>query len=211
MRLFRLTCLGAFFHVLLLITVLMQMYFDLRNEAMATCVVFFVANGGLAWWSVSRGIETYGIGYAMASFLSLMLGYLLLYRALDRLDYMTFTNQPIGGDDDDGGEDLEIGPTEETDAPAEEPEEGEEPEEQEETGDEEAPDKIEIYPEHDPEPAPVSESEPESAPEPEPEPEPEEIETTAPAEEPPQQDSPAPVLEESESENEKPSGTSPKS
>ncbi|HEX5138528.1 MAG TPA: exopolysaccharide Pel transporter PelG [Planctomycetota bacterium] len=95
-RLFRLTCLGAGFHVLLLICILMQMYFDLRAHALATSATFLVLNGVLAWWSVNRGIETYGVGYALASFLTLLLGFVLLHRAMDRLDYHTFTSQPIG-------------------------------------------------------------------------------------------------------------------
>ncbi len=95
-RLFRLTCLGAGFHVLLLICILMQMYFDLRAQALATSAAFLVLNGVLAWWSVSRGIETYGVGYAVASFLTLLLGFVLLHRSLERLDYHTFTSQPIG-------------------------------------------------------------------------------------------------------------------
>ncbi len=95
-RLFRLTCLGAGFHVLLLICILMQMYFDLRAQALATSAAFLVLNGALAWWSVNRGIETYGVGYAVASFLSLLLGFVLLHRSIERLDYHTFTSQPIG-------------------------------------------------------------------------------------------------------------------
>jgi uncharacterized membrane protein len=74
-RIFRLTAAGAFFHVMLLLTMLMQLYFDLRKQALATAVVFFALNGGLAWWSVDRGVETYGVGYAVASFLTLLLGY----------------------------------------------------------------------------------------------------------------------------------------
>jgi len=99
-RLFRLTCLGAGFHVLLLICILMQMYFDLRRQALATSVAFLLLNAILAWWSVSRGIETYGIGYAMASFLTLLLGFVLLHRAIERLDYHTFTSQPIGSQEE---------------------------------------------------------------------------------------------------------------
>ncbi|NJN82351.1 MAG: exopolysaccharide Pel transporter PelG [Caldilineaceae bacterium] len=94
-RLFRLTCLGAFFHVMLLLTLLMQLYFDLRRQAMATSLVFFLLNGGLAWWSLSRGFQTFGVGYAIAGFLSLLFGYALLHRSLERLDYLTFTSQPI--------------------------------------------------------------------------------------------------------------------
>jgi uncharacterized membrane protein len=97
-RIFRLTCLGAFFHVMLLLTILMQMYFDLRAQAMGTSLVFLLLNAGMAWWSVEMGEETYGIGYCAASFLALLLGYSLLHRSLERLDYLTFTGQPI----DDG-------------------------------------------------------------------------------------------------------------
>ena len=99
-RIFRLTALGAMFHVLLLLTMLMQLYFDLRGQALATSIVFFVLNGGLAWWSVDRGVGSYGIGYAIASFLSLLLAYTLLHRSLERLDHLTFTNQRIAGDDE---------------------------------------------------------------------------------------------------------------
>ncbi|MEM8882738.1 MAG: exopolysaccharide Pel transporter PelG [Planctomycetota bacterium] len=97
-RVFRLAALGAFFHVMLLLTILMQMYFDLRAQAAGTSLVFLLLNGGLAWWSVERGEATWGVGYCAAAFLSLLLGYSLLHRSLERLDYLTFTGQPI----DDG-------------------------------------------------------------------------------------------------------------
>ena len=103
-RIFRLTCLGAFFHVMLLITILMQMYFDLRKQAMGTSLFFLLLNGGMAWWSVNSGEATYGVGYAAASFVSLLLGYSLLHRSLERLDYLTFTAQPI----DDGASPLDM-------------------------------------------------------------------------------------------------------
>ncbi|MGQ0613477.1 MAG: exopolysaccharide Pel transporter PelG [Planctomycetaceae bacterium] len=99
-RIFRLTCFGAFFHVLLLICVLMQLYFDLKAQALATSVFFFFVNGALAFWSAGEGLPTYGIGYCVSSFLSLLLGYTLLHNSLEKLDFLTFTNQPIGGDPD---------------------------------------------------------------------------------------------------------------
>jgi len=92
-RLFRLACLGAFFHILLLITILIQLYFDLRKEALISTVTFLVLNGALAYWSVNRGFDTYGLGYAIAAFVSSALAYVLLERALRWLDYLTFTNQ----------------------------------------------------------------------------------------------------------------------
>ncbi|MHC4341633.1 MAG: exopolysaccharide Pel transporter PelG [Planctomycetota bacterium] len=122
-RIFRLTAAGAFFHVMLLLTMLMQLYFDLRKQALATAVVFFALNGGLAWWSVDRGVETYGIGYAVASFLTLLLGYTLLHRSLEHLDHLTFTSQEIGDQPDDAKTMAEKTPDDaaksETPAPAE--------------------------------------------------------------------------------------------
>jgi uncharacterized membrane protein len=97
-RIFRLTALGALFHVLMLITILMQLYFDLRNQAFISSVVFLVLNASLAAWSVGEGIHSYGVGYAAASLLSLLLAYTLLTRSLEKLDFYTFTNQPIGED-----------------------------------------------------------------------------------------------------------------
>jgi len=98
-RIFRLTSLGAFFHVLLLITILMQMYFDFRKQALATAATFFALNAILAHWSVGAGVATYGVGYAVASFFTLLLGYTLLHNGLEKLDFLTFTNQPIGGEE----------------------------------------------------------------------------------------------------------------
>jgi uncharacterized membrane protein len=100
-RIFRAVCLGAFFHVMLLITVLMQLYFDLQKQALLTSVLFLVSNGALATWSVSRGINTYGFGYAIASLITLVGGYAMLVQSLKHLDYLTFTGQPIGAEADE--------------------------------------------------------------------------------------------------------------
>jgi uncharacterized membrane protein len=94
-RIFRAVCLGAFFHVMLLITILMQLYFDLRKQALITAIIFTLLNAGFAVWSVKNGINTYGFGYAAASMISLLVGYSLLAKSIEYLDYYTFTNQPI--------------------------------------------------------------------------------------------------------------------
>jgi uncharacterized membrane protein len=163
-RMLRLTTLGAFFHVLLLLTILMQLYFDLRTQALATSLVFLIVNGGLAWWSVERGVATFGIGYAIASFLSLLLGTILLTRSLERLDYLTFTSQKIG-DQPEVPEELlvmERGTGEEEEEESEPPPQPEPaPEPEPESQPDPPPEKVVIYPEHE---------ETETAREPEPEP-----------------------------------------
>ncbi|MHC4470015.1 MAG: exopolysaccharide Pel transporter PelG [Planctomycetota bacterium] len=94
-RIFRAVCVGAFFHVMLLVTILMQLYFDLRRQALVTSVLFLCLNASLAFWSVAAGISTYGFGYAIAALVSLLIGYTQLTKALDNLDYYVFTSQPI--------------------------------------------------------------------------------------------------------------------
>jgi polysaccharide biosynthesis protein PelG len=97
-RIFRVVCLAAFFHVMLLITVLMQLYFDLRRQALMTSLLFFTLNTVLAIWSVQAGLETYGFGAAIAGLISLIAGYAMLVSALKYLDFYTFTGQPITDD-----------------------------------------------------------------------------------------------------------------
>lgn len=98
-RVFRAACLGAFFHVLLLIVLLVQLYFDFRVAAFLTCLMFLVLNGSLGLWSISGGISTYGVGYALAALFSLAIGYVLLTKKIDRLNFMTFTGQPLSESD----------------------------------------------------------------------------------------------------------------
>ncbi len=92
-RVFRLACLGAFFHILLLITILIQLYFDLRKQALASAFVFLVANATLTWWTLQLGFRAYGVGYALASLIAVVVAFALLDRALKWLDYLTFSKQ----------------------------------------------------------------------------------------------------------------------
>lgn len=92
-RLFRLTSLGAFFHVLLLITILVQLYFDLRVAAFMSATVFLVSNAGLTLWSQALGFDYYGLGYASAALVSVVTAYALLDRGLRWLEYETFASQ----------------------------------------------------------------------------------------------------------------------
>ncbi|MBL8896161.1 MAG: exopolysaccharide Pel transporter PelG [Planctomycetes bacterium] len=92
---FRAACLASLFHVLLLIVLLIQMYFDFQREAALTTLVFFLTNFAGALWSVEAGVWSYGIGYALSSLVTLLVGYGLLKRGLDQLEYLTFTSQPI--------------------------------------------------------------------------------------------------------------------
>ena len=92
-RTFRLCCLGSFFHVLLLILILVQSYFDLRKETCYTALTFLVTNAGLTLWSIHHGFDYYGAGYAIAALISCGVAFGLLDGALRWLDYETFVSQ----------------------------------------------------------------------------------------------------------------------
>jgi uncharacterized membrane protein len=89
---FRACCLGSFFHVILLVTVLVMLYFDLRSSTVAVTFVFLAANLGLAFWDLERGPSAYGTGYAIAALLSLGTGYFLLARRSKVLEFLAFAN-----------------------------------------------------------------------------------------------------------------------
>jgi len=89
---YRACCLGAFFHVVLLVMLLIMLYFDLRGCALATASMFFACNLGLAFVDLAHGPEAYGTGYAVSAFLSLILGYFLLSRRIRVLEFLAFTN-----------------------------------------------------------------------------------------------------------------------
>jgi uncharacterized membrane protein len=90
-RVFRFACLGAFFQVLFLITLLVQLYFDLRREAAISSAVYLLLNTVLAMWSVQAGIATYGMGNGIAALAALIVAFALLSRAIRLLNYLTFT------------------------------------------------------------------------------------------------------------------------
>lgn len=92
-RVFRLVCIGAFCHVLLLITVLVLLYFDRCRAALRACAVFLAANALLAWASVVGGPATYGAGFALAALAGLLVALVELRGTFLRLEYLTFVRE----------------------------------------------------------------------------------------------------------------------
>ena len=74
---------------------IVQLYFDRRTVALITSAVFLALNLGLSFWNVGEGPRASGTGYTIAAFLSLVVGYLLLARDVKRIEYLTFTSQPV--------------------------------------------------------------------------------------------------------------------
>ena len=89
-QVFRVACLGAFFHVGFLITTLLLLYFDLQKEALRSSVLFLLLNAGLTYVSVQIGFAAYGTGYTLAALISLVVAFAQLTRQLAALEYETF-------------------------------------------------------------------------------------------------------------------------
>jgi polysaccharide biosynthesis protein PelG len=92
---FRFGVLGALFHTLLLFTLVLISYFDLRRLLLWTTLLFFVLNAGLTVAFVPFGPAFAGYGYFIASLVSLVAAYGALAWCLKRLPYLTFiANNP---------------------------------------------------------------------------------------------------------------------
>ena len=86
---------GALFHMLLISTLTVLAYFDLRQELIWVSATFLGLNASLTAGSVWLGAEFHGYGYGLAALLSFALAYHLAASRVNRLPYLTFiANNP---------------------------------------------------------------------------------------------------------------------
>lgn len=95
MGVFRIAILGAFMQVGGIMILNVLFYFDAQLEACILTGTFLLMNAGLTAWSLHLGLPAYGFGYAVAGFVTLVLGFFLLDYRLRNLSYWTFMRQPI--------------------------------------------------------------------------------------------------------------------
>jgi polysaccharide biosynthesis protein PelG len=87
---FRFGALGAFFHTLLLFTMIVIAYFDLRRILLGVTCLFFVSNAVLTLAFIPLGAPWTGYGYFLASLLTFVAACLAGIWCIKRLPYMTF-------------------------------------------------------------------------------------------------------------------------
>lgn len=87
---FRIGCVGAFFHALMLFLTTIQSYFDCRKAIMWVWLYFFGANTLFTLISLQLGQEYYGMGYLLAAMTSFGLSAILLFYHLRNLPYHAF-------------------------------------------------------------------------------------------------------------------------
>lgn len=87
--------LGAFPQVILLCLMVTLFYFQFYQEAAWTAGWTLVGCLGVSWWTLQVGEATYGLGLLAGCLVGTVLGFWFLFDRLQRLEYLTFTSQPM--------------------------------------------------------------------------------------------------------------------
>jgi uncharacterized membrane protein len=87
--------LGTYFHVFLLLSLIMLLYFDRRKAALAAALVFLLTNTLFTLYVVRFAPYLMGVGYAASAFLSSIFALVLLRRNVKSIEFLTFVEQPL--------------------------------------------------------------------------------------------------------------------
>lgn len=92
---FQLTLIGVFMLVLFLALLTVLFYLNRLRDALICSAIFAITNMGLTTLSLLSDERWYGLGFTAAACFSSLIAAKLATRALHRLEYETFTSQPI--------------------------------------------------------------------------------------------------------------------
>lgn len=95
MGILRISILGAFLHMGLLMVLTIVFYFDFQKEAFIMVFLFLVTNATFTLATLRIGYQAFGFGYATASFVTVLVSFLILNGKLKNLDYWILMKQPI--------------------------------------------------------------------------------------------------------------------
>jgi len=87
---FRFGVLGAYFLMIIQFLSIFLAYFDLRKELLVVNLALLVSSAVFTYLSLGLGHAYYGSGFAVATVLTLLVAYFLIYRNVPRLPYLTF-------------------------------------------------------------------------------------------------------------------------
>ncbi|MBT5855703.1 exopolysaccharide Pel transporter PelG [bacterium] len=91
----RIDILACFLQVLFQMVVIFLLYFEFRRAVLTLVSIFTLLNLGGSILTLYIGLPAFGYGYFFASFISLLLGILILNHRLNRLEYTTFMKQKM--------------------------------------------------------------------------------------------------------------------
>lgn len=94
---FRYGVAGSLFLSFSLFSIVILMYLDRQREILACVATLLFLNTLLSLITVQMGYQYYGIGFAVAALISMLVGLLHLANQLYSLEYMTFASIPVIG------------------------------------------------------------------------------------------------------------------
>lgn len=86
---------GTFFHIFVLLSLIIILYFDRRRMAMYLSAFFLLTNTAFTLYVIKFRPYLMGAGYALSTFLTAILGLYLLVYSIENIEYLTFVDQPI--------------------------------------------------------------------------------------------------------------------
>lgn len=100
-QIFRMTTLAAFSNAMVLVLTLLLLYFEDRRGALLVNISFFFLNGTITLLLLPRGIEWYGVSFAISATLTFFIAGLRLIYFMGKVDYYVFASsnsQKLGTD-----------------------------------------------------------------------------------------------------------------
>lgn len=93
---FRITSIGTMFNIFAFVLILVLLYFERRARAGVIAFSFFVLNSTISYYFAKyQPLEYAGYGFTIASFITFLIGLVLLFTFVKHLNYTTFATQPI--------------------------------------------------------------------------------------------------------------------
>lgn len=99
---YRIASLGALCNIFILLIILILLYFEGIKYALTISGSFFISNAVLTIYFLPKGIDYYGVGYFIGSFVTLLLALVMLVSFLKKIHYHTFGLQPLFAPKDEG-------------------------------------------------------------------------------------------------------------
>jgi uncharacterized membrane protein len=86
---------GTYFHVFVLISMILILYFDRQKAALSLAIFFLMTNTIFTLLVIRFAPHLMGLGYACSTALSAVFGIRLLYVNIKNIEFLTFVYQPL--------------------------------------------------------------------------------------------------------------------
>lgn len=101
-NIFRVCAFGALFNVFILLIILILLYFESRKRALLISAVFLTTNLLFTIYFANKGLNYYGYGFTLGSFITFMFSCIIIVRFLKKINFRTFALQPLFSKEEKG-------------------------------------------------------------------------------------------------------------